>query len=209
MLHFIGTASWTWGLGVLPLATVFTLEFTVPAWVAIFAVLFLGERLTRARGVAIAGGIIGVAVILRAGATAPQWEMLVVLGSAAAYAAAHTATKHLTRNDGTLAILFWMAVLQLPAALSLAFAFEKWPPLVIADLPGILAVGLFALSAHYCLTRALSSADAVIVIPLDFLRLPLITVVGAWLYGESLAPEVAAGAAIMIASLLYAVMRER
>ncbi|MDP6953652.1 MAG: EamA/RhaT family transporter, partial [Alphaproteobacteria bacterium] len=65
-----------------------------------------------------------------------------------------------------------------------------------------------ALSAHFCMTRALKLADATIVMPLDFLRLPLIVLVGWAFYGEMLRIEVAIGASIIIASLIYALRRE-
>ena len=89
LAHFLGQSGWTYGLGVLPLATVFTLEFTVPAWTALLAMLFLGERLSGARAVAVAGGLAGVLVILRPGLVVPDGAALVVLGAAIAYAAAH------------------------------------------------------------------------------------------------------------------------
>ncbi len=209
LVHFVGQAGWTWGLTALPLATVFTLEFTVPAWVAVFAVCFLGERLTLGRAVAVCGGVAGVLVILTGSGAGPVWAMAVVLGAAAAYAGAHTITKHLTRGDGILPILFWMLVVQLPIGLVLSAAFEDWRLPDAADAPWVLAVGLAALGAHFCLTRALATADAIVVMPLDFLRLPLVAVVAAWLYDEALAAEVAAGAAIIVASLLYALRRER
>ncbi|MDP7539145.1 MAG: DMT family transporter [Alphaproteobacteria bacterium] len=209
LLHFFGQAGWTYGLSVLPLAVVFTLEFTVPAWTALLAVLFLGERFSRSRGVSVAGGIIGVLVILRPDTAMPDAAALVVLGAAVAYAGAHTMTKQLTRTDGALAILFWMSAIQLPLGLGANAAFGTWVMPTTGDLPWVLMVGLAALSAHFCMTRALRLADATIVMPLDFIRLPLIVLVGWAFYGEALRLEVAIGASVIIVSLLYALRRER
>lgn len=211
LVHFLGQAGWAYGLAVLPLATVFTLEFTMPAWAALLAILFLGERMTLSRAVAVAGGFIGILVILRPGVVALDTAMLIVLGSALAYAMAHTMTKHLTRRESIPAILFWMALVQLPIGFGLALSpfGDGWTMPSLADVPWILMVGLAALTAHICLARAFSIADAIIVMPLDFLRLPLIVLIGAWFYGEALSPEVAIGAAIIIATLLFALFRER
>ena len=212
LVHFLGQAGWAYGIAVLPLATVFTLEFTMPAWASLLAILFLGERMTLARAVAVAGGFIGILVILQPGVMALDTSMLVVLGSALAYAMAHTMTKHLTRRESIPAILFWMALVQLPIGLVLALSpfGDGWNmPTSLNDLFWILVVGLGALTAHLCLARAFSIADAIIVMPLDFLRLPLIVLIGAWFYGEALQIEVAIGAAIIIATLLYALVRER
>jgi len=211
LMHFVGQAGWAYGIAVLPLATVFTLEFTMPAWASVLAILFLGERMTLARAVAVGGGFVGILVILQPGVVALDAAMLIVLGSALAYAMAHTMTKHLTRRESIPAILFWMALIQLPIGLGLALSplGDGWTMPGMAEAPWILVVGLGALTAHLCLARAFSIADAIIVMPLDFVRLPLVVVIGASFYGEALRPEVAIGGAIIVATLLYALIRER
>jgi drug/metabolite transporter (DMT)-like permease len=134
---------------------------------------------------------------------------LIVLGAAIAYAGAHTMTKQLTRTDGSLAILFWMSVIQLPLALGFIAFGDGWRMPAAADWPWIALVGFAALTAHFCMARALSVADAIVVMPLDFARLPLIALVGMLLYGEVVTIEVGIGAAIIAASLMYALRRER
>jgi drug/metabolite transporter (DMT)-like permease len=64
--------------------------------------------------------------------------------------------------------------------------------------PWLLIVGVTALTAHYCMARALAIADATIVVPLDFLRLPLIAVIGYLFYNEVLDLFVLTGACIML-----------
>lgn len=211
LMHFLGQAGWAYGIAVLPLATVFTLEFTMPAWASLLAIMFLGERMTMARATAVVGGFVGILVILQPGVVALDTSMLIVLGSALAYALAHTMTKHLTRRESVPAILFWMALVQLPIGLGLALSplGDGWTMPGLAEAPWIAVVGFGALSAHFCLARAFSIADAIIVMPLDFVRLPLIVLIGAWFYGEALRPEVALGAAIIITTLLFALIRER
>ena len=105
-IHYGGQWFWTIGIAFLPFATVFALEFTTPAWAALLAVLFLGERMNRGRFVSLICGLLGVIVILRPGAEAISWAALAVLASAFCYASAHTCTKRLTRTDGVFAILF-------------------------------------------------------------------------------------------------------
>ncbi|MCP4824396.1 MAG: EamA family transporter, partial [Shimia sp.] len=53
--------------------------------------------------------------------------------------------------------------------------------------------------AHYCLTTALRLAPASVVMPIDFIRLPLIAVVGMTLYGEQIDIWVLVGAAVIFA----------
>jgi drug/metabolite transporter (DMT)-like permease len=58
------------------------------------------------------------------------------------------------------------------------------------------------------MTRAFKLADATVVVPIDFMRLPLIAVVGALAYGEALDPWVFVGAAIIFTGTYYSLSRE-
>jgi drug/metabolite transporter (DMT)-like permease len=204
--HFGGQFAWVYAIGMLPLATVFAIEFTMPVWTAALAALFLGERLNRGRLVMLALGLAGVALILRPGLAAIQPAALVMLAGSLCYAATMIATKRLTQTESPLAVLFWMAVIQTPAALAAAAPGWEWPGW--GDAPWIAAVGAASFAAHYCIPRALKLADATVVVPIDFVRLPLIAVVGALLYGEPFDPAVLAGAAVIFAGTYYSLSRE-
>jgi drug/metabolite transporter (DMT)-like permease len=193
---------WTASIALLPLATVFALEFTTPAWTALLAVLLLKERLTTSRVGALVCGLLGVLVIVRPGVATFQPAALLVLSAALGYAATYVATKKLTATDSTFAIVLWMNIMQFPVA----YAFSD--PLFflrinLGHLPGVLAVAFAGLTSHYCLTKALSSGDASVVIPLDFLRLPLIAVLAWLIYGEAIEPFVFAGAALIISGVIW------
>lgn len=195
--HFIGQYGWFYGIALIPLAEVFAIEFTVPIWASVLAVLILGERMSRAKVVAIILGIIGTLLILRPGLQVVHPAALVVLVGAFGFSFSHVLTKKLTRRDTPLAILFYMTVLQLPMALVPAAASLEVPSM--AMLPWLAVVGVVSLSAHYCFARAFALADATVVLPLDFLRLPLIGVVGYLFYQEVLDPLVFLGALLMLA----------
>jgi drug/metabolite transporter (DMT)-like permease len=83
-----------------------------------------------------------------------------------------------------------------------------WNPPSISMIPWIIVVGTAALSGHYCMARALALADAIVVVPLDFLRLPLIASVGALFYREPIDWLVLAGGAIMFAGNLINIRAE-
>lgn len=206
LLHFLGGCGWFYGLAHLSLAQVFAIEFTVPVWVAVLAVLLLGERLTQPRCIAIAAGLLGVWLILRPGIAAVHPAALAVLGGAFAYAGAYTLTKRLSAHDAPIVVLFHMAAIQLVLALGPALVDWHWPG--VADVPALLTVGLTTLAAHFCITRALSLADATVVVPLDFLRLPLIALVGHLVYREHVDWWLLAGASVMLAGNLYSLRRE-
>jgi drug/metabolite transporter (DMT)-like permease len=200
--HFGSQYLWAWGLLLLPLATVFALEFTMPAWTIVLAPFFLGERMTPTRIGAVVLGIAGVLVIVRPGMETFQPAALMVLIAALGYAVCIIATKKLTNTESTFAIVFWMSVIQLAlgaAGTGIVFVGK----LGLEQVPALIGVGAAGLTAHYCLANAFRAGDASLVIPLDFMRIPLIAVVGWWLYSEPLDVYVFAGAGLIIAGILW------
>lgn len=198
-LHLGSQYAWMHGLAVLPLATVFALEFTAPVWLALLAVPLLGERLTPRRAGAIGLGLAGVLIVLRP-AQGLDPASLFVLGAAIGFALVAIATKALTRTVSTFSILFWMNLIQL-AMTSLGtdpffpIRMDAW------QWGAAMAFAVSGLTAHLCLTQAYRHGDAIVVMPLDFLRIPLIAVVGWLLYGERLDPFVFLGALVIVAGI--------
>lgn len=206
-VHFIGQTAWVFAISALPLATVFAIEFTMPVWTAILAVLFLGERLAGPRVVMLVLGLAGVLIILRPGLEFIHPAAFVMLGGSFAFAAQFIFTKQLTTTERPIAVLFWMSVIQTPMSLVASLPQWVWP--TPADLPWAIAIGAGSYSAHYCITRSLRIADAAVVVPVDFTRLPLIAIVGAAAYAEALDPMVFLGAAVIFAGSWFSLSRER
>ena len=207
VVHFVSQICWTVAIMVLPFATVFALEFTTPAWVALLAILFLGERMTLPRAAALALCSLGVLVILRPGMDSFQPAALLVVFGALLFAITATITKKLVETETTFCIMFWMNLMQFPLNLAGSdptFIFRIDTSMIL-PLTGVAVAGL---SIHYCLTNAFRHGDAMIVIPMDFLRVPLIALIGWMLYGEHLDAFVFTGAVLIIAGVLWNVRGE-
>lgn len=207
VMHLAGQFCWMYAIGALTLATVFAIEFTMPVWTAILAALFLGERLNPGRLVQLALGLAGVAIILRPGLGAFHPAALVMVLGSMFYAGNMIFTKRLSATDSALAVTFWMSAVQMPITL-LASA-SSWVAPVLSDVPWILAIGAGSFAAHYSMTRAMKLADATVVVPIDFIRLPLIAVVGALFYAEAFDPMVIVGAAVIFTGTYYSLTREQ
>jgi drug/metabolite transporter (DMT)-like permease len=158
--------------------------------------------MTPSRIGAVVLGLLGVLVILRPGMETFRPAALLVLGVALAFAVTLITTKKLTRTDSTFAIIFWMNLIQLPLAF-LASDPKFVAKLGLADIPALFAMGLSGLASHYCLANAFRAGDASVVVPLDFMRIPLIALVGWWFYGEELDAFVFMGAGLIIAGILW------
>jgi drug/metabolite transporter (DMT)-like permease len=206
-IHLAAQYLWAMSVLLLPLATVFALEFSAPAWALLLAVPVLGERLTASRVGAVVLGLIGVLVILRPGLETFRPETLLVLAAAVGFAVTMITTKKLTMTDSTFAIIFWMNVIQLPLTLVPSDPLFVMK-LSVDQLPAFAAVGVAGLASHYCLANAFRAGDASVVVPLDFLRIPLIAVIGWWLYGEALDALVFIGAGLIIVGVLWNLQSE-
>ncbi len=198
--HYAGQYGWFYGLAFIPLAEVIAIEFTTPVWTALLAFFLLKERLTGPRLQALVLGIAGLLLILRPGAGVLQPAAFAVLGGALGYAFSYIQTKSLTRTDTPLCILFYMTLMQLP--FGLVPSLLNWTTPAPETLPWILLVGITAMSAHFCMAHAFRLADAIVVVPMDFLRLPLIALVGYLFYQESIDLFVLAGAVLMFSGNL-------
>lgn len=195
--HFVGQFGWFYGLALLPLAQVFALEFTSPIWSALLAPLLLGERITPIRAAVIAIGFAGILIVIRPGLVPISTGAVAVLIAALGFAFAYVLTKRLMGTDSALAVVFYMSLVQLP--LGMVPALFNWVTPSMHLWPWIGVVGVAGLTAHFSMARAFREADAVVVVPMDFLRLPLIAVTGLLVYGEPLEFWVLAGAAVIFA----------
>ena len=105
----------------------------------------------------------------------------------------------LTRTETVLGVLFWLTVMQAIMGV-IATGYDgdiTWPS--AEAWPWVALIGCAGLLAHTCVTNALKVAPAIVVTPMDFLRLPAIAVVGALFYAEPLNIWVFLGAALIFA----------
>jgi drug/metabolite transporter (DMT)-like permease len=197
VFHFTGQNLWFYAITLIPLAQVFALEFTSPLWVLVLSPLVLGERLTSMRVVAAVMGFIGILIVTRPSPETVNIGTLAALGAAVGFAGSIIATKRLTRTETLTCILFWMTLSQsIFGMICAGFDGDIALP-SLESAPWLIMVALGGLMAHYCLTTALSLAPATLITPVDFLRLPLIAVLGLMLYQEQIEAMVILGAAVI------------
>ena len=194
--HLVGQFGWFFALAVIPLAQLFALEFTTPLWVTALAPLLLGESLTRMRLAAMALGFMGVLVVLRPGLADVSLGSIIMLIGAVGFAGSLMATKRMTVTEKPLTIIFYMTLIQTPVGLLLAINDLHWPTPVTGL--WLILVAILGFTAHFYIIRAFSLADAIVVAPIDFLRLPIIAAVGVLIYGEALELWVFVGGALVL-----------
>ncbi len=209
LAHFTGQNLWFYAITVVPLAQVFALEFTSPLWVIMLAAVFLGERLTVTKVMAGVMGFIGILIVVQPGSAPLSLGMGAAALAAVFFASTAIFTKFLTRTETITCILFYLTAMQLVMGLAVSLAMGGLALPSAATAPWLALIGVAGLVAHTCLTKALSIAPASVVMPMDFIRLPAIAVVGMLIYGEPLLISVFAGAVLIFGANYINILGDR
>jgi len=192
----------------LPLSTAYSIYFVAPLLIAALSVPLLGERVGPRRWVAIGIGLLGVIVVLRPGVDGfISIPGLMVLAAATAYAIGAITVSLLTRTDTSQSMVVWFLVIMAIGAGLLAM--PDWVPLRLRDAPLIAGMGLAGALGQIALTRAFQLGEASMIAPLEYTG--LVWVIG-WdlLFWQQLPDAWTwSGAAIIVASGLYLLHRER
>jgi drug/metabolite transporter (DMT)-like permease len=196
-VHYAAQYGWFVALTLIPLAQVVAIEFTMPIWSAVLAVAFLGERMNGRKWLAVLLGLVGVAVIVQPRAGELDAGQLIALASALGFAVSIVLVKSLTRTDAAVTISFWMLVVQSAIGLVPALMVWQWPSAAVWG--WVVVVAFCGTYSHYCFARAMQHADATVVVPMDFLRVPLTALVGWLAYSERLDVFMAVGVGLILA----------
>jgi len=196
LIHYGAQLCWFFALTLIPLGQVISIEFTMPIWTAILAASFLGERMTVCKISAIVLGIVGVLVIVRPATGEINPGQLIALAAAVGFGISIAMMKSLTRTENTLAIIFWMLVIHSAAGFFPSLDFWVWPSAYVFG--WIVVIAFCGTFSHYCMARAMLYADATVVLPMDFLRVPLTAAAGWLIYSERLDVFTVLGAALIL-----------
>jgi drug/metabolite transporter (DMT)-like permease len=205
IVHYAAQYGWFVALTLIPLGQVVAIEFTMPIWTVLLAALFLGERLNRWKVTAVVLGAVGVAMIAQPGGGGMGVGHAIALAAALGFAVSIILVKSLARTEHAVTIMFWMLVVQSVLGLWPALAVWRWPS--AATWGWVTLIAIAGTYAHYCMASAMRHADATVVVPMDFLRVPLSVLVGWLLYAERIDLLMALGTLLILAGNLLNLWR--
>lgn len=191
----------------LALADAHAIASTAPLFVTALAWPLLGERVGPVRWGAVLVGCAGVLIIIRPGAGVFGWAALIPLVTALTFALYQITTRLLSRVDSPAASMFYMGVVGF--VLLTAVAPFVWTPPSAADWALLLLIGTLGCAAHWFLILALQAAPAAIIQPFNYTLIPWAVLVGFVLFGDLPDGWTIAGAALVAASGLFILARER
>jgi len=194
-------------LSISPIAKVTALGFTAPIFMAILAVIVLGERFRIYRWSAIFLGFVGMLIILRPGLVVIDKGALLVIGSAVLWAVAMLIIKIQSRTESSLTIVAYMGIFL--GVFSIAPALWVWQPFELQTLGLMVLIGLFGSIAQMAISESLKETDPTALMPFDFLKLIWTAMIGAWFFAEIPDMFTWIGATVIFSSGLFIAFRER
>lgn len=191
----------------LPLSVAMSIAFTTPLFTAFGSIVFLGERARPARVISALVCIVGVLIVLRPGAAPIGSGAALALASAVGLGLVGMLMKLSAGREQPARIVWLNLVITVPIAFLLCLPFWTTPSLPML---GLLALqGACGAIAQLSVAKALSLADASVVMPVDFIRLPIAIVLGAVIFSETTDAAVYVGGAIIFASAMMLIRLER
>lgn len=191
----------------MPLTEVTALTFAVPLITAIFAVLFLKEKIPANSWIAMIIGFIGIMIILQPGTETFQFTSLIVLTATCFWATSNILIKKLTKTDKSQTIVFIMVIMCAP--LSLPGALLTWQTPSYNELAWLFLLGWVSYQAQLCMTHAYSKTDINIVMPFDFCRLIFITIMSYIFFKEVIDVYTIIGAIFIFSGAIYIVKKNK
>lgn len=207
-LGILMMAGFVYALRTLPLSTAYSIFFVAPLMITALSVPFLGERVGPRRWAAIAVGLVGVLVVLRpTGEGVLSLAGIAVLLAAFGYSVSAITVRIIARTDSTQALMVWLLFFMALGAGVLAA--PQWVPIRSADAWVIVGIGVAGALGQYAITEAFRLGEASLIAPLEYTALVWGVLLDATLWGVLPDSVTWIGAAIIVASGLYLLRRER
>src|SRR5579872_4020505 len=195
------------GLAKMAMADATSVAFAAPLIVTALSIPFLGEKVGIRRWSAVAVGFVGVMIIVQPGSSTFHPASLFPLGSAACWAAGLVITRRIKTRDATLTtLLYTTGVAFLIASVFLPWV---WQPLPLSALALIALMGVLSSAGQYFLLLGYQRGPASLLAPFSYMQIITSTFWGAVLFGTWPGASTLIGAAIVVASGLYVLHRER
>jgi drug/metabolite transporter (DMT)-like permease len=201
-------AGFVYGLRTLPLSTAYAITFVAPLLVTAMAVPILREHVGPRRWIAIGVGLAGVLVVLRpTGQGMMTLGGLAILAAAACYAASAITVRLLAQRDSTQAMVFWLMLILVAGGGALSF--RDWLPVQAGHWWIVAGIGVAGTLAQVALTEAFRRGEASFIAPLEYTALVWGVLLDLALWHVLPDAMTWLGAAIIVASGLYLIRRER
>jgi drug/metabolite transporter (DMT)-like permease len=212
-LHILGIGGMFTALLYLPLADAIAIAFVMPFIMLLLGHWLLGEDVGMRRIAACAVGFAGTLMVVQPAFEEVGWPALLPLGVAVVFALFMLVTRRIagqTDPVGMQAVSALMALAVLLPALALVpLPALDWVAPSATGWALVAAMGVAGTAGHLLMTWSLRYAPAATLAPMQYLEIPVATLVGWIVFSELPGPLAACGIAVTVAAGLYVILRER
>lgn len=192
----------------MPIAEASAIQFLSPLIVTALSVVFLKEKMDRARWLAVFAGFIGVLIIIRPGSGIFSWYALLPLGTAVLFASYQVLTRRLAGQESPYTSIFYPGVVgTLILAATLPYAWT--PPQSVAHCALLALAGIIGGSSHLILIKAYELAPASRLAPFSYTQLIWVTLTGYLVFDNFPDFWSLIGIGVLAASGIYAATYQR
>ena len=171
-----------YAISITPLAEVIALSFAAPIFATLLAIFIFREKVALTRWMAILFGFAGTVVILRPGYEALSLGPILALMAAMTWGSAVIIIKTLSKTDSSVTITAYMVLFMTPLSLIPALLVWEWP--TWERLAWLALVGSFGTAGHLTMNVAIKLAPTNVVMPIDFVRLIWVAIIGYFIFAE-------------------------
>ena len=205
-LHALGVILWFYAMSRISIAEVTAMNYLSPIYIAVWAVVFLNEKMALRRVLAIAGALLGALIVLRPGLRELDPGHLAMLATAILFAGGYLVAKVMADVHHPAVVV---AMLSIFVTLFLApFAMLDWMTPTVTELAWLFGVACLATAGHYTMTLAFRAAPVTVTQPVTFLQLVWASLLGVLVFGEALDGWVILGGVVILASVSFLTWRE-
>ena len=207
LIAFTGGIAVFYAVSHAPLASVISITYAAPVFASLFAMIIFGEGVTMPRVLTLVVGFIGVIIVLRPNFDIDFGGMVGAIIAAVATAVAFLIVKRLSFTERSETVVAYPFLLILP--FSAVLAALDWTTPTWDHLPLLIIMGVGISASQYFMVKAFSLADASAVLPVDFLRLIVASVLGYFFFGDTMDMQVYGGATLILAVTVYSAQKEK
>lgn len=195
-----------YAFSVLPLAQVYTILFAMPLIITVLAIPILGEKVGFHRWFAVLIGLVGVLIVLQPGHVELEWGHLAALGAAFSGAIASVIVRKIGQEERVVVLMIYPMIFTF-IVMGIFMQFH-YVPMELGDLRISFFVAFLGMVATMFVIAAYRNGEAAIVAPMQYSQIIWASIFGYYLFDEVMPKSTIIGAAVIISSGLYIVLRE-
>ncbi len=206
VVHSLGVTLWFFAMTRISIAEVTAMNYLAPVYVAIGAVVFLGEKLAMRRIAAVIVALIGALIILRPGFRELSSGHIAMLFTALLFAGSYLIAKIMSGEVNALVVVGMLSI-----TVTIGLAPMAWAVWVTPSWPQIgwmFVLACLATAGHYTMTLAFAAAPVTVTQPVTFLQLVWAVLLGFLVFGEAIDAWVILGGLVILSSVLFNTWRE-